>query len=373
MILALVGIATLHGQIRWSGDIAITLKGLDRHLTENTNFRGDDPFNELRFRLFPRYWINDRMGIFGELLYDNGVKGGTIRVNGAYAVINRVLGQHWLNLKAGMIPSPFGNYGLRSSYFNLNPLIGVPLMWHHRTHLEGDSYATRDALLVNRAKDHGYLPIGYDACWEIGWELFGELGMLEYSLALTEGTMSNPTERDNDGRQVIVKMGLNPLIGIRFGASIASGPYLSPTAADTLYVKVEDYAATAAGLYFELKTGFIQLYSEFITSTWESPYIDSDELLTLYSGYLEGRYDILPNLYVAARADIVEYSKLLNADQTGEETWGDPLRRVELGLGYRLTREVLIKSVYQQNDYSSKYAPDRTDKKVIALQLHMVF
>ena len=371
--LALAG--TAQAQLTWAGDIAVTMKGLDQHLTDNTNIRGDDPFSNLRLRLFPRRWISSRVALIGELLYDSGIRGGGIRVNGAYLVVNGLMDKPWLNLKAGLIPSPFGNYGLRSTYFNLNPLIGVPLLWHHRSPLESDVYARAETVLTMRRSERGYMPVGYDACWEIGWELFGELGQLEYSLALTEGTLSNPTESSNFGRQVIIKAGLNPMSGLRFGGSVARGPYLSATAADGDHPRVEDYDATVAGVYAEYKSGFLQLHSEAVQATYESPYITGNEQLSIWSGYLEGRYDILPVLHLAARYDRFLYSELTVDATTGDtEPWGNPVDRIEAGLGYRISREMMLKFVYQYNDRPQAAAlggPGITH--VAALQLHMVF
>ena len=372
MALALAG--TVRGQITWAGDIAVTLKGLDQHLVDNTNLRGDDPFSNLRLRLFPRHWISPRMALIGELLYDSGVRGGGIRVNGAYLVVTGLMGKSWLNLKAGLIPSPFGNYGLRSTYFNLNPLIGVPLLWHHRTPLESDVYARAETLPGMRTSPRGYMPVGYDACWEIGWELFGELGLLEYSLALTEGTLSNPTERNNLGRQVIVKAGLNPLAGLRFGGSVAYGPYLNAAAADSANPRVEDFNATVVGVYAEFKAGFLQLHSEAVQATYASPYITGEEQLSIWTGYLEGRFDILPVLYLAARYDRFLYSDLLNASTGDTEPWGSPVDRIEAGVGYRISREMMLKLVYQYNSRPQAAAlggPGITH--VAAMQLHMVF
>ncbi|MCH7859376.1 MAG: hypothetical protein IID14_06705 [Candidatus Marinimicrobia bacterium] len=350
----------------------MTIKGLDRHLTENANIRGDDPFNDVRLRFFPRHWITDRLAVFGEILYDSGVnRGSPLRVNGAYLVINELFSQPWLSLKAGLIPSPFGNYSLRGTYFNLNPLIGVPLMWHHRTPLPNGMYATNTGLLANKRDGEVYMPIAYDACWDRGWELFGEAGKLEYSLALTEGTLSNPTESSNDGRQIIARLGLNPIMALRLGGSVARGSYLNSEAADSLYKRVEDFTATVLGLYAELKTGYLQLHSEWISSSWESPYISNDQRVSAFSGYLEGRYDVLPSLYVAARIDHFGYSNIDNPDSGRSEPWGDPLNRVEIGFGYRLAREALVKVVYQRSDYRSRSASD--DPHVVALQLHMVF
>ena len=361
--------APLSGQFTWSGDIAVTARALDRHITENTNFRGDDPFSSIRLRMMPRHWVSHRMALFGELLYDSSVRDGIVRVNGAYLVINELFDRPWLSLKAGLIPSPFGNYGLRSTYFGLNPLIGVPLMWHHRTPLNISDYSKPSELLDRRIEGTGYQPIAYDACWEPGLELFGELGMLEYSLAVTEGTLSNPTETSNDGRQMSVRLGLMPMTGLRFGGSVARGPYLLPEAADTNDPEVERFNATVSGLYLEYKAGYLQLHSEAVYSRWESPYMADNEQLAAWSGYFELRYDVAPALYLAGRYDLFGYSTFTDPGTNTQETWGNDLRRIETGIGYRISRELLLKAVYQRYDYATYPG----DSHLVAVQLHMVF
>ncbi len=47
------------------------------------------------------------------------------------------------------------------------------------------------------------------------------------------------------------------------------------------------------------------------------------------------------------------------------------MNRIGAGLGYRLTREALLKLVYQRSDYVSR--PSDDDPQVLALQPHMPF
>ena len=367
----LAPLAHLCAQLTWSGDVAVLVKGLDRHLAENQNFRGDDPFNEIRLRLFPRHWVNDRIAFFGELLYDNGT---ALRVNGAYVVINSLLEYQGVNLKAGLIPSPFGNYSLRSTYFNLNPLIGVPLMWHYKTPMPTAMYPTNTGLHEEKEKINaeGYAPIGYDACWDTGVELFGDLGRLEYSLALTDGAMSSPRAGDNEGRQLIARLGFNFTAGSRLGFSVARGPHFLPSAATNDDKRVEDFQATVAGIYAQYIVNHLQLYGELVRSTWEAPpaYLAEGQAHA-NAGYLEGRYDFLVRWYLAARLDFITYSLIDNPAAGKDEPWGDDLRRLETGLGYRLSREAIVKLVYQKNDY--RHGWRSADPEVLALQLHLAF
>ena len=381
LLITLAGLSPvshLCAQLTWSGDVAVLIKGLDRHLIENQNFRGDDPFHEIRVRLFPRHWVNDRIAFFGELLYDNGLNDAALRVNGAYVVINSLLEYQGVNLKAGLIPSPFGNYSLRSTYFNLNPLIGVPLMWHYKTPMPTDKYPTNDFLHQEKVKavvGYANAPIGYDACWDTGVELFGDLGRLEYSLALTDGAMSSPGASANDGRQLIARLGFNFTAGSRLGFSVARGPHFRPSAADrdTLgYKRVEDFQATVAGIYAQYIVNHLQLYGELVRSTWEVPsaYLAEGQLYAV-AGYLEGRYDFLVRWYLAARLDFITYSLIDNPAAGKDEPWGVDLLRLETGLGYRLSREAIVKLVYQKNKYKNGWRS--ADPQVLALQLHLAF
>lgn len=371
ILAGLTPLSHLCAQLTWSGDVAVLVKGLDRHLIENRNFRGDDPFNEIRLRLFPRHWVNDRIAFFGELLYDNGT---ALRVNGAYVVINSLLEYQWVNLKAGLIPSPFGNYSLRSTYFNLNPLVGVPLMWHYRTPMPTAMYPTNKDLHEDKVKTNaaGYAPIGYDACWDTGVELFGDLGRLEYSLAVTDGAMSSPKAGANDGRQLMARLGFNFTPGLRLGFSVARGPQFRPSAAADDYPRVEKFQATVAGIYAQYIVNHLQLYGELVRSTWEAPqaYLAEGQAHA-NAGYLEGRYDFLVRWYLAARLDFISYSLIDNPAAGKDEPWGDDLLRLETGVGYRLSREAIVKLVYQKNDY--QYGWREVDPEVLALQLLLAF
>ena len=139
LVLASTGGA--QAQLSLSGQIdLIEKRGYDEPF--NRAFRGDDPFNELRVRIYGQHWVNDRVGVFTEFLYDLGA---AVRVNGAYLVIMRVAGKEWLDARIGMSPSSIGNFGKRSTYFNQNPVIGVPLIRQYRTALDPGARASAEA------------------------------------------------------------------------------------------------------------------------------------------------------------------------------------------------------------------------------------
>jgi hypothetical protein len=224
----------LFGQVEVSGDIAVTATALDRHTPLNTNFRKDDPFNSVRLRFFVRTWVTEDVGLFSEILMDNEANA---RMNGAYLYVRNLVKDR-VDLKAGMIPSPFGNYGLRSTYFNLNPLIGVPVLWHYKTGVPPDRFVTNEDLfddsgnaVSSPTSRSGTMPVGYDACWDIGAEVLAFLPYhLDVSGTVTLGTLSSPSARKNDGYQFIGRVSVSPSMGVKFGLSYARGPFVVPSA-----------------------------------------------------------------------------------------------------------------------------------------------
>lgn len=351
-----------------SGDLSVTFKELDKFSTVNTNSRGDDPFNTIRARMYAQKAWTDNIEMFVEFLWDDGAEP---RIQGAYLSFYELLHES-LTLKVGMLPSPFGNYGHRSTYFNQNPLLGVPALWLTKTKLATDG-STRNADLwpygppTQRSAYAG----GYDACWDYGANLLVELGMFQGQFAVTQGALSNPYANTNDGYQFIANLGLQPLPGLRFGVSGATAPWIDGGSDLTVYQPYgsgasgvagldayesvgdpEDFTQTALGGWAEASFGRFQFFSEVAQFTWETPLLYEDEVDAL-SGYLEGRWNVVPGWYLAGRYDAARFSEVAanNDGSGGLQPWSADFNRVEAALGWRVIREGYIRLVYQGTRY----------------------
>ncbi len=385
-------------ELRLSGDLALTQRFLDQYTDINANFRGDDPFNTVRGRLFARNWLSEDVAVFTEFLFDTDAGP---RMNGAYAVFNDVV-KDLVNFKIGFIPSPFGNYGLRSTYFNLNPVIGVPLMWQYKTSMihsatvvdrQGTLADANREILSRRTEISGsYVtggkpgtPVAYDACWDTGIEVNGSTDRFEYAAALTNNSLSNPARASgNDGYQGILKLGASPVMGLRTGVSGAMGAYLttiSPSA-DSLWIteeeidaihNVESFHQRALGWYGEYLFGKFEIFSEWVYSEWDVPGLN-EETLFAHSGYLDIRWNLLPSWYVAGRVDYMDFSEIENTWSESplprEEKWDIPLMRIEPALAWRFRREGMVKLVYQGTYFDGDLLED---VHLLAVQLHMAF
>lgn len=367
--LLFLGTAALDAQVAISGQVDLLASGgYDRPL--NAAVRGDDPFSELRMRLYGQHWVNERVGVFTELLFDLRADA---RVNGAYVVIQRLGDKEWLNARVGMVPSPVGNFGMRSTYFNQNPLIGMPLLWQYRTTLDPGGRATAQELSARRVANNVGLPVMYDACWPIVIELSGAIGRFDYAVAGSAGAVSNAIMSLREpGWQGMARLGLSPTLGFRVGASVAYGPYIGDGGRTPALVAggpVPDPAGhhqMLAGYDLEFARGRVQIFSEGYLNRWETP--GNPDGLDVATGYVEGRFDVAPQLYLAGRFGGMDFGRI---DVGGRpESWDDDLWRFEGAIGYRVAREVLARVGWQRWHYTTGADPDQD---VVALQLSAVF
>ncbi|OGF98174.1 MAG: hypothetical protein A2Z86_01930 [Candidatus Glassbacteria bacterium GWA2_58_10] len=191
------------------------------------------------------------------------------------------------------------------------------------------------------------LPLAYDSCWDHGVEAFGFISWFEYSLALTKSSISSPAAYNNGGFQVLTRLGVKPLTGLRLGVSLERGSYLDKGATGLpAGKKEEDAYQEAINFDFGYSYGHTQIYSELAKIWWESPNLEDD--LTSTSWYVELKQVLFPGFYAAVRYNRFTYNSLTGSDGVSFD-WGDNVTRVESGLGYTFTKGVLLKLDWQHN------------------------
>src|SRR5262249_35997642 len=83
---------------------------------------------------------------------------------------------------------------------------------------------------------------------------------------------------------------------------------------------------------------------------WRVPAVSApllDRPLDATAISIEGRYKLAPGFYVAARADHLGFSRVTGT--AGSEPWDAPVRRIEVGAGYSLQRNLIVKVAVQNN------------------------
>jgi hypothetical protein len=287
-----------------------------------------------------------------------------------YALYARI--RPWTNrrfdIQVGRVPPTFGRFA-RETYASDNILIGYPLAYQYLTSLRPDSLpATANDLL--RMRGRGWLsvfPIGNTSLdrgvplvsafrWDTGVQVHAASDIVEGTASVTLGTLSDPRVQDNNGGKQFAARGVvRPVAGLVIGGSFAHGAFISDSAARAVPsgagpVDADSFAQTAWGADVEYSMDHYLVRAETVWSQWRVPMIATpaiDEPLRALAVSVEGKYRILPDLYVAARADHLGFSDVTGS--AGALSWDAPVSRVEVGGGYSIQRNLVVKLTYQYN------------------------
>ena len=353
-------VALAGGRVTLSGDVSASIAPDDTGFFNYTDYE-HSALRLFRADLATSLTLTPHFTVLGEIRDEN------LQTVRAYALYLRI--RPWtdraLDIQAGRLPPTFGAFA-RRVYAADNPLIGYPLAYQYLTSLRADSLPLNaDDLLRMRARgwlsnfaigntdpDNG-VPLASAFRWDTGVQLHAAGSMLDATLSLTVGTLSNPRlTDDNSGRQVAGRVSAHPLTGLVLGLSAAQGPFLSSTAVRAAGGGGRDemFTQTAWGADVEYSRDYYVVRAETIWSQWTLPAVSTpliDTPLSALAAYVEGRYKIRPGLYVAARADHLGFSDV--AGSSGPQSWDAPLTRVEIGAGYSLQRNLLLKIAVQHN------------------------
>jgi hypothetical protein len=270
-----------------------------------------------------------------------------------------------IDIQIGRIPPTFGAFS-RRAYGRDNPLIGYPLSYQYLTPLRPDSIpANADELL--RMRGRGWLSsfsvgdpypsngvsLVSASRWDTGVQVHATTDAFEATAALTAGTVSSPTADISDGlRQLAARVALKPIPGLLIGTSFAHGPFLKDTLTESLPGGPDrsSFTQTAWGADVEYARDYFQIRAEFVGSRWRLPVLGSPAIESPLSSAglaVEGRYNIRPGLFAAARIDRLVFSEITGS--LGTDTWDANVTRFEAGGGYMLQRNLEVRGTFQHN------------------------
>ena len=262
-----------------------------------------------------------------------------------------------LHLAAGKIPWYIGTYAARA-YSDKNPLVGTPLMYQFSTGLGWFALpASMDDLLARTNGGDpsagnpyygGGMPVIWESWWDAGIVAIGSKRPFEGAFGVVAGAPGWATagEEENSGKTWLGRVGLTPTPSVRIGVSGARGPYLNDFS--NRFVPpgktVNDYDQALAMVDAEIQSGHAELRGEGFRNVWQTPNLGD---LRVSGYYVEGKYTLAAGLYAAGRWDELRFSKV--ASSLGAiQPWHPDVDRLEVGLGYRLSRGVIGKAVYQR-------------------------
>jgi hypothetical protein len=182
--------------------------------------------------------------------------------------------------------------------------------------------------------------------WDTGVQVSWKTGPLEVAGAVTNGTLSNPrASDDNSGKQLSGRVAVTPAVGLIVGASASRGAWLARTVAPD-----SKPAQRARGADIESSRDHWIVRSEIVWSRWSFPATlppGGVRALAAVGSWVEGRYRATPRIFIAARADRLGFSEV--AGTILALPWDAPVQRLEVGVGYYVQRNLVLRASTQQN------------------------
>jgi len=384
-------ISFAHGRVTLGGDVSATFSCTDSEISTSSVCADDTGFfnytdyehsalRMVRIDLTAAVRATERLSFLVEVRTEDGDR------LQPYALYVRI--RPWLSkpidFQVGRVPPTFGAF-TRSTYAADNLLIGYPLAYQYLMSIRSDALpANADELLRMRGRgwlsnfsvgntlpDRG-LPLANAFRWDTGVQMHAVGRMVEATAAVTTGSLGNPlVHDDNPGKQIATRVIVRPLPGLVLGASGAVAPFVSRAAAESAGAtdSMSGLTQSALGIDAEYSRGYYLIRMETIMSDWRVPLVRTPEIdlpLRAHSFLVEGRYKIRPGLYAAARFDHVGFSEIVGTTRTAG--WEAPVDRVELGGGYSILRNLMVKGSYQRDT-----RPAGRTQKLNAIASQVVF
>ena len=368
------------GRLTVGGEVTATVAPDDTGQFNYTDYERS-ALQLLRLGVTASFRPIERIALVTELRAEGDTDGGpwTALPFAAYVRV-RPWKDRSFDIQAGRIPPVFGAAG-RRIYANDNVLIGYPLAWQYLTVLRSDAMpSSADELIDARAAGWrpwysvgtpGYargVPLTTAFRYDTGVQarVGGEHQRLSVAAALTAGTLSSPGARaTNGGPQVSTRLAVRPATGVVLGGSFADGRFFADDLAmplpagstgpgyssTTSSTNTGRYHQQTWGADAEYSRGYFLARAELVTARWRLPAIgDSpiDEALRSTGVSVEGRYRIAPGVTAGARVDRLSFSRLQG--RYHELPWDAPVTRVEGGVAWSATRNLLVRGSVQHND-----------------------
>lgn len=366
-------------QVNWGAiyDFEFRKGGDGSSLERNEVINSNAYFSVHRFQLFMDAAIDDRIA-FTAKLANNIVIGDKLKeleIQLAYVTFSGI-GGYDFNVSMGRILTPFGLFAKRQLSPD-NPLIGSPLYFQYQVNVSS-KFGYRPQLATGDI--YGGLSTMYLGGYYVGTELFGSIfnKLLDYDLALMNAPIStfNSDSNTNKGLSFHGRVGIQPALYLSFGASGSYGSFMDQSLENRFLEDLEQYKQLSLGFDVAFDWKHYKVVAEYISNRWKSPYIVIDYTVSppYNSGLSPGveldlvnrellvdlKIDLpfLVGAYVAGRWNLLEFDTIDDPRNPGTSVaWASRVRRYAAGIGYKVSRMVLLKAGYEWTLVDSEPRP----------------
>jgi hypothetical protein len=319
-----------------------------------------------RLALFLDAQIGSNVYAFVQGRFDRGFdptdSGPEVRLD-EYALRFKSSEKFKLAFQAGKFGTVIGNWVPRHYSWD-NPFINAPLAYENVTGIWDTTAPDSAATLlywghvpfdgVTQFGD-GYsdkffrLPLIWGPSYASGFSVSGAVGKVDFAFEIKNSALASRPESWDLTQVGLVnptfsgRIGYTPSPMWSFGVSGSDGVYLTPGADHTLPPgeSISDYREIVIGQDLGFAWHHFQLWAEVFEARFQVPNVGNADLL---SYYIEAKYKITPQLFVAGRWNQQFYGTIANGNR--EVQWGNDATRVDAVVGYRFSTWLQMKLQY---------------------------
>jgi hypothetical protein len=309
--------------------------------------------------------LGPRLYAFAQVRADNGFdpgEGGPRVRPDEYALRLTPWEDGRLSLQVGKFATVVGNWTARHDSWD-NPMITAPLVYENLTgvwdtnaaHSAGELLAWGGMLPKPVAGgafliDYRDVPVIWGPSYGAGASASGRLGVLEYAFEVKNTPLSSrpgtwsPTDTQWQHPTYSGRIGVVPDEMWSLGFSASAGPYLQSFAEPTLAPGrgLDQYLEIVLGQDASFAWHHVQVWAELYEARFEIPEVgDADT----QAYYVEAKYKVSPQLFLAARFNQQLFSSILGGP-LGPERWGRNTWRADISPGYRFSAHIQAKVQY---------------------------
>lgn len=292
-----------------------------------------------------------------------------------------------LGVQAGKFASPFGSYPTRH-HTDEDPLIRPPLPYEWRTMVSTLLVpANSGAFIAWKDEPEQFRPYGAPPVWGTPYQwgalVLGSWRGGSWTVAVLNSAPSSEPEAwawdpaRFEHPSLVASLGWQLAPWLRATVYYDRGPYVEPDAMGPIPpgAALSDYDQILWGAEAVFQLGHTGVRAEAFHDRWEVPNVAEDPIDVSYS--VEATRTLAPGLFVAARYGAIHFNHIpfRSAGYTGPgpegiDAWDYDTRRVQVGGGYRLLRNVEARAEYMWN---VSHGPADPDDDLLSVQLWWQF
>lgn len=350
----------------------------------NNDFR-EPHLSISQFNLFGSAWIDENFSVNTRMQFDTWGSGKLNNLRLSLVSLDWNSSKLPLSASVGRFVTPFGLYPRRQLSIS-NPLVSMPLAYGYFVNVTPKLGLWRIAGNSGDYGENSHVGLstiyygGYTTGASFNWTILEEKMNLEVA-ALNAAISASEAYLNNTNYGFAGRLGLQPKMWWQQGFSFGYGSFMQADTLNDLGFDYNDDYQMTLGTDWILSYSYFEFSGEVIYSKWKVPSYrrgifvteGGEKLIEFelenYAFYTDLKFEppFLSGSFISARFEKLIFSKFDNYSTPDDrivtqeridsgivtkqkETWDNDVTRYAIGFGYKLSRSVLLKVAYSDQN-----------------------